>query len=120
MQSKAPNVAAYLKEAPEERRAVLTKLRGLCRKLLAGYDEEMSWGMPVYKKGDAAEVAFASQKNYIAIYFLKRRVFESNKSLLRGLDCGKGCLRFSKAEKIDLAVIEKLLRTTVETVERPC
>ena len=120
MQSKAPNVAAYLEEAPEDRRPVLEKLRGLCRKVLAGYEESMEWGMAAYKKDGTAEVAFASQKNYIAIYFLKSRVLRANKALLPGVDMGKGCLRFPKPERIDLGVIEKLLRSTVENEERPC
>jgi len=120
MQSKAPNVAAYLEEAPAERRPVLKKLRGLCRKVLAGYEESMEWGMAAYKKDGTAEVAFASQKNYIAIYFLKTRILQSHKALLPGVDMGKGCLRFRKPESIDLAVIETLLRSTVKSDEQPC
>lgn len=120
MQSKAPNVAAYLEEAPAERKAVLKKLRGLCRKVLAGYEESMEWGMAAYKKDGTAEVAFASQKNYIAIYFLKHGVLQTHKSLLRGADMGKGYLRFPKPEKIDLGTIEKLLRSTFGSDEPPC
>jgi len=120
MQSNAPNVAAYLEEAPAERKAVLKKLRALCRKVLAGYEESMEWGMAAYKKDGSAEVAFASQKNYVAIYFLKTRVLQANKALLRGVDMGKSCLRFPKPERIDLGVIEKLLQSTVEGDERPC
>lgn len=120
MQSKATNVAAYLEEAPAERRPVLKKLRSLCRKVLAGYEEQMEWGMAAYKKDGAAEVAFASQKNYIAVYFLKSHVLQANKALLRGVDMGKSCLRFPKPERIDLEVIEKLLRSTLTSGERPC
>ncbi len=100
---------------------MLKKLRGLCRKVLVGYEESMEFGMPVYKrKAGAAEVAFASQKNYIAIYFLKPGVFGKHKALLRGVDMGKGCLRFPKAERIDLGTIETLLRSSFESGERPC
>lgn len=120
MQSKAINVAAYLKEVPPDRQAVLKKLRSLCRKVLAGYEEGMDYGMPVYKKGGEVEVAFASQKNYIAIYFLKSEALRACQALLKGIDMGKGCLRFPKAEKIDVAVIEKLLRHTASDGGKPC
>ena len=120
MKSEATSVAAYLEGVPAERRPVLKKLRGLCRKVLAGYKEDIQYGMPVYQNGDAAEVAFASQKNYIAIYFLKAGILETHQALLSGVDKGKGCLRFRKAESIDLGVIEALLRSTAASNERPC
>ena len=119
MKSEASDVAEYLEQVPAERRPVLKKLRGLCRKVLANYQESMQYGMPVYKRGEAAEVAFASQKNYIAIYFMKSRVLGEHKALLRGVDMGKSCLRFPKAEGIDLELIEKLLRSTAVSEEQP-
>lgn len=42
MISEAKTVANYLKEAPEKRKAVLTKLRKLCNKILTGYTESMA------------------------------------------------------------------------------
>ena len=62
MQSKAKNVAAYLKELPEERRRPLTRMRQLCRQVLVGYEECMEYGMPVYKRNGVVEIGFASQK----------------------------------------------------------
>jgi uncharacterized protein YdhG (YjbR/CyaY superfamily) len=120
MKSEAPTVAAYLEETPAERKPVLKKLRALCRKVLAGYSEGIQYGMPVYAKGGTAEVAFASQKNYIAIYFLKPGVLAKHKTQLRGVDMGKGCLRFPKAERIDLTLIETLLRSSFASGEPPC
>lgn len=63
MQSKAKNVTDYLQEIPEERRE--------CLATLTGYEERMDYGGPCYKKNGVAEVGFASQKNYIALYILK-------------------------------------------------
>ncbi len=107
MQSKASTVAAYLEELPAERREVMTKLRALCAKQLTGFEERMEYGMPYYKRGDAA-VGIASQKNYISIYGLRKQVAESGVKLA-GAKEGKGCLNFPKPEMMDLKQIEKLL-----------
>ena len=106
MTSKATDVAAYLKEVPVERRAALERLRALCLKNLAGCEECMEYGMPGYKRDGAIKLSFASQKNYISIYGLSKFI----EAAPAGSTMGKGCLRFSKPEKIDFAVIEGLLR----------
>jgi len=113
MQSEAKNVNSYLAEIPEERQEMLTQLRALCLDVLKGYQESMVYGMPSYQKGQKeAEVAFASQKNYISLYILKQDVLDRYRDRLKkpGVSMGKGCVRFSKPEKIDLAIIREMLQ----------
>ncbi|MFQ5434109.1 MAG: iron chaperone [Anaerolineae bacterium] len=109
MQSQAKNVDAYLNEVPTERMAALKQLREMCLSTLDGYAESMRYGMPSYAKDGTVEVAFASQKNYISFYILKEEVFNRYRPALKGLDLGKGCIRYSKPEKIDFDIVEKLL-----------
>jgi uncharacterized protein YdhG (YjbR/CyaY superfamily) len=120
MQSKVTNVMDYLTEIPQERKERLTALRQLCRDILKGYEECMDYGMPTYKKDGKVEVAFASQKNYIALYILKPEVVEANKALLKGLSVGKSCIRFTKPETTDLGIVEKLLTGTVNSPDQAC
>jgi uncharacterized protein YdhG (YjbR/CyaY superfamily) len=115
MQSTAKTVDAYIDEAPTERRAALTHLRTLCRSILSGYEESMEYGMPGYKKNGVTEVGFASQKHYIALYILKQEALAPCRPLLTGLSVGKGCIRYPKPEKINFAVVEKLLMATVQS-----
>src|SRR5689334_10128914 len=107
MQSNAPDVATYLHHIPEHRVACLTALRQLCLDILVGYEEGMDYGMPCYKKNATIEVAFASQKNYIALYILKKAVLDAQRSKLQGLSVGKGCIRYSKPEKIDFIIVSQ-------------
>jgi uncharacterized protein YdhG (YjbR/CyaY superfamily) len=110
MQSKAKTVDAYLEEVPEARKTALTQIRKLCLEKLVGYQESMAYGMPSYKKeGGEVEVAFASQKNYISFYVLKQEVLDQYRDLLKGLNMGKGCIRYTKPEKIDFKIVEQLL-----------
>lgn len=114
MQSKAKTVDIYLEEVPTERQEALAKLRDLCRSALKGFDESMAYGMPSYSRDDEVEVAFASQKNYISLYILKQEVMETYKDKVagKGISFGKGCIRYSKSEKIDFEIVEKMLVAT--------
>jgi len=73
MISKAADVQRYIAELPAERRVAIEKLRRLCQQHLKGYEESMDFGMPVYKRNGVAEIAFASQKQYISFYVMKKR-----------------------------------------------
>ncbi len=120
MKSEAKDVTDYLKEVPEKRLEALKKLRALCQENLQGYEESMAYKMPSYKRNDVVEVAFASQKQHICIYILKHDVMLANKELLKGLNHGKGCIRYSNPNKIDYEFIRKLLVETVASDSDIC
>ena len=120
MQSAATNIADYLAEVQASRRYTLTTLRDLCVESLVGYEESMAYGAPCYKKNGIVEVAFASQKNYIAIYVLKKGVVDAFRQQLTGASIGKGCIRYSKPEELDFKVIKMLLVATRASKETPC
>jgi uncharacterized protein YdhG (YjbR/CyaY superfamily) len=118
--SKAADVASYIEELPEDRRPIIKKLRALCRKHLLGYQESMDYGMPVYKRNGVMEVAFASQKQYIALYALKKEALDEFRPMLAGAKIGKGCIRFRNSEQIDFDVLKRLLERHVESKAAPC
>jgi uncharacterized protein YdhG (YjbR/CyaY superfamily) len=120
VQSKAADVPSYLESLPDERRATLQKLRQFCRRFLRDYEECMEYGMPVYKRDGVMEVAFASQKQYILLYLLKKDVVERHRAALNGCRIGKGCIRFPKVDQIDFAVVAALLRDTAKSKSAPC
>ena len=118
MQSNAKDVASYVEEAAPDRRAALMKLRELCLETLTGYEEGMDYGLPCYKKAGNVEVVFANQEYYISLYFLKEGVISNNRSLLKGLNLGKGCIRYIKPEKINFSIVRKLLIDTRNSESR--
>jgi hypothetical protein len=91
MQSTATDVDAYLDEVPVERQAVLAAIRQLCLDLLPGYEEGMSYGMPSYTSAEFV-----------------------------GANVGKGCIRYTKPEKVDLAAVGRLRKATAASRERVC
>ena len=122
MQNTAKTVTAYIKEAPATRQAALKQLRDLCRTTLLGFKESMAYGGPCYSRNGEVEVGFASQKNYIGLYILRTDVMRAHRYMLNipGITLGKGAIRYSTPEKIDFAVVEKMLRATVESTGQVC
>lgn len=109
MQSGAIDVDSYLTQVPEERRAVLTEIRDACRRLLAGFAESMSYGMPTYSRDGTAEIAWASQKRYISLYVMRADVLNAHRGQLSGLDAGKGCIRYRSPAAVDFTVVHSML-----------
>jgi len=109
MRSDAKDVDTYLALAPDERRAVLGEIRDMCRELLTGFDESMSYGMPTYGREGIPEIAWASQKQYISVYVMRADVLDAHRDWLAHLSGGKGCIRYRSPAAIDFAVIRSVL-----------
>ena len=115
MKSKLNTVDEYIKQIPGNRAPALQKLRQLCLKHLPEHKESMEYKMPSYRLNDQVEVAFASQKQHICVYILKHDVMLNNKDRLKGINHGKGCIRYSNPDKIDYQLITDLLKQTVKS-----
>lgn len=122
MQSNAKNVKTYIEEAPAERQEALLKLRALCRKHLKGFTENMAYGGPSYSRKGEVEVGFASQKHFIGLYILRTDVMAAHRDQLegKGVSVGKGAIRYSRPERIDYAVVERMLHATRESTGKVC
>lgn len=122
MRSTAKDVTAYIQESPADRQETLSRLRNLCCAILTEFGESMRYSMPSYSRSGEVEVAFASQKNFIGLYIARTDVMNAHKHLLsgRGVSFGKGAIRYSKPERIDFDVVEKVLRATNESTGPVC
>ena len=82
----------------------------------------MEYGMPSYSRAGEVEVAFASQKHFIALYVLRSDVMNKYRDALdgRGVSLGKGCIRYSSPERIDFRLIEKILSDTLVSMGDIC
>lgn len=113
MQSEARTVDEYLTDIPEDRRLILDQIRTAIREQIPELQESMVYGMAAYTRPGEAEpeVAFASQVQYISIYF-PVSVVAAKKHLLTGLNVGKCCVRYRSVAKVDLAIVRELLYET--------
>jgi uncharacterized protein YdhG (YjbR/CyaY superfamily) len=120
MRSDAGNVDDYLAELPDDRRRCLETIRAACRELLTGFEESMAYGMPSYSRDGGIEVAYASQKGYLAVYILRTDVLNAHRDQLAGFDVGKGCIRYRSSGQIDSSVLRSMLSATAATTGPVC
>jgi hypothetical protein len=138
MKYNAKTVQEYLDALPEERRGAIQAVRKVILKHLPkGYEEILQYGMigyavplklypPGYHCGENVPLPFAalaSQKNFMAIYFMcifgdkksEQWFRKEYKATGKKLDMGKSCVRFKKLEDLPLDVIGKVIaRTSVK------
>jgi hypothetical protein len=118
--SDAATVQEYLDELPEERAAVVSRVRDLVNGCLPpGYVEGMLYGMitwmvpletypDTYNSKPLAYVSLAAQKDYFALYLMGVYADPVEEArfreqwLARGtkLDMGKSCVRFRRVEDL--------------------
>lgn len=121
VQSSLASVEAWLENVEPARAPYLHKVRNLALKHFGAETETMRYGMPTYTRPGAADPAFAfnSQKNYISLY-VSPRVHQLHAEALKGLDAGKSCIRYRKPDRIDMALVDRLLADTVRLNETNC
>ena len=132
MQYTAETPDQYIEQIPQERQAVMQKLRDVIKTNLPdGFEETMSYGMigyvvphSLYPDGYHCDtnlplpfMNIASQKNFIAVYhsgiyadpdLMQWFVDEHPKYVKTKLDMGKSCIRFKKPNQIPLQLIGEL------------
>jgi uncharacterized protein YdhG (YjbR/CyaY superfamily) len=109
VQSKAASVDDYMSEVSPDRRSALDRLRALCLETFGAEHERMAFGMPAYGDPKQPWNAFNSQKQqHIALYAGQTAV-DTFAARLKGVDCGKGCIRWRKAEAMDFDLIADIL-----------
>jgi uncharacterized protein YdhG (YjbR/CyaY superfamily) len=134
MQYEANTPDEYIAQVPEERQAIMQKLRKTIKNNLPKeFEEGMNYKMigyyvphSIYPKGYHCDASLplpfiniASQKNSINLYhsgiYAKKELFDwfvaqyPNHSK-RKLDMGKSCIRFKKIEEIPFDLIAELCR----------
>ena len=132
MQIKANSPDEYIAQLPDDRKAVVEKLRKtILGKLPKGFKEEINYGMigyvvphSIYPKGYHVTpelplpfLNITSQKNFIGVYhmgiysnpeLLKWFTNEYPKHCKLKLDMGKSCIRFKKPDQIPFELIGEL------------
>ena len=109
MITKASSVDDFLNKIDRSRKEDMSKLRSIILKTLPHANETMQYGMPAYDIDGKGIVAFNSQKNYMSLYVRPDSVLK-NKGLLKGLSCGKSCIRFKSIDKLPESTIVKLIK----------
>lgn len=98
----------YRKEVTGEQREILEAVRGAIFDVAPQSDEIIEYGMLGYP----GLANLAAQKHHVALY-VKPAVLAEHRHRFPGIDCGKSCLRFRRAEQIDPESLRGLLRAVL-------
>ena len=108
MQSKAPTIAAYLRELPPAERGVVKALDGLVRSSAPKFKASMKYGMPTYEL-EGRMLALNAQRNYYSFY-ADPAIVRRFRGELRGWSVGKSCIRFRKLDDLPLELIGRAIK----------
>jgi uncharacterized protein YdhG (YjbR/CyaY superfamily) len=129
VRAKETTVSKYLASLPADRRKEIAKVRGIVKKAIPkGYQETMGYGMitwsvplstypDTYNKQPLMYVALAAQKNFNAIYLMcvygdsarSKKFVEAFKQAGKKLDAGKSCVRFQRADDLELNAVADVI-----------
>lgn len=108
-------VDEYIAQFPEERAALLAKVRESIRKSVPAAEERISWAMPTYWQGENL-VHFASGKNHIGFYPAPEAILAFAQEL-SPYKTSKGAIQFPVSQPIPYELIETITRWRVAQAE---
>ena len=125
MQSDAQSPKAYLDSLEEDwRKATLLSIRDMVFNSADKVSEYMEYGMLGYAVDDKPIFNLNAQKGYVSFYVGNIDKIDPDRSILAGLNCGKGCIRFSKTKGPDgidfQAFIEKAISIAKQGGDLSC
>jgi uncharacterized protein YdhG (YjbR/CyaY superfamily) len=112
MQSKARTIPEYISALAPKERSVVATLDKMVRSAAPKASGSMKYGMPTYDLAPRI-IAFNAQKNYFSFY-ADPEIVTRYRDELKGLDCGKSCIRFRAIENVSLATLKKIVRDSAK------
>lgn len=95
------------------RREKLLQLRELILKQDPDIQESISYKMLCFKLGGATMFHLNAQRGYVSLYCGDIEKIDPTGQFLRGLNTGKGCIRFTKTKDVLTTSIEQFLNNAV-------
>ncbi|TQV89329.1 iron chaperone [Aliikangiella coralliicola] len=114
MQYDVKTPAEYLDNLEDDwRREKLGVLRALIKKTAPDLVEGIHYKMLSYQDERGVIFHLNAQKNYVSLYVGDARKIDPEGLLLKGIDVGKGCIRFKKSTPIDTTNIAQFLKKLI-------
>ncbi len=112
MQRNVSSPKEYLEAIPSAQQPLVQHLRRLIKEESPSTREVIRWGMLCYDD-DGTLFALAAQKDYVGLYVMATTAMKDLSKDLKGIDKGRGCLRFAKLQDVPSDTIRKLLARAV-------
>lgn len=119
MQYNAQTPIEYLDILEEDwRKAKLLQIRTIILGKAYNFKERINYKMLCYsdKSGDLFHLN--AQKHYVSLYVGDVEKIDPSGHLLKGLNLGKGCIRFKKSVKIEETRIDEFIEKAIQLWRR--
>lgn len=119
MQYNVKTPAEYLDTIEQDwRYEKLQEIRHLIQIKTPNLVEGIHYKMLSYSDEKGLIFSLNAQKNYVGLYFGGIKKIDPNGEFLKGLSCGKGCIRFKKTSSIKDSRIAEFIERAVEMWKR--
>lgn len=119
MQYEAKTPSEYISSLDNDWRLdKLQQLRGLIRSIAPDLKEGIRYKMLSYEDQRGTVLQLNAQKNYVSLYVGDSSKVDKDGTLLKGIDVGKGCVRFKKSLQIEDTRIEEFIEKTIDMWKR--
>jgi len=115
--SKPADVEAYLASLPEDKRAVLERLRATIRAAAPDATETISYQMPAFKAHGRMLVSYAAFKDHYSLFPMSGEVVEALGDELKAYASGKGTIRFELDAPLPSALVKKVVKARLKELE---
>ena len=111
-------IEKFLSSQEPDRQALLKKIHAIISKgdksTTAVIGSMMGKTMILYNQNGQMKYALATVKNYMSLHvlpmYMNKSVFEKYKALLPDANFQKGCINFTTAVEMPVAIVEKLIK----------
>jgi len=115
MQYNANTPVEYLDVLEEDwRKEKLLAIREIIFLKAPNFKERINYKMLCYTDENGDLFHLNAQKNYVSLYVGDSAKIDPEGSLLKGLNLGKGCIRFKKSIKVADTRIDEFIEKAVE------
>lgn len=113
----------YEAKTPEEYISMLDKdwrlekleqLRSMIRSKASDIKEGINYKMLSFSDNRGNIFHLNAQKNYVSLYVGNANKIDADGTLLKGIDVGKGCIRFKKSTVLAETRIEEFIEKTIQ------
>ena len=120
MQYEVKTPIEYLNALEDDwRKGKVEEIRKLIKSKALNIEEGVNYKMLCYRdeKGPSFSI-WMLKKNYVSLYIGNASKVDKDGSLLKGIDVGKGCLRFKKSVNVEDTRIDEFIARTIDLWKR--
>lgn len=109
------NPVAYIEALDDDwRKEKLLELRAIIHEMAPSLAEGINYKMLSYSDKRGAAFHLNAQRNYVSFYVGDANKVDPTGELLKGIDVGKGCIRFKKSVEISQTRIDEFIQLAAQ------